>query len=350
MPEKSPGSNSRPGRNLEEARRIFHNLPRIPLITPLTAIERCDRLRQAIPRSPEIYVKRDDQQAFLCGGNKLRKLEYIMADVLRHRATTVLTMGGTHSNHARITAMVARRTGLKSVLVLNGERGQSPKGNLLLNHLLGIDIHYVESREEREPRVQELAKALTKQGERVYVVPLGSSNEVGSFGLAAAMEEIAAAEKQLGINFDTIIVSSSSGGTQAGLEVGRRLFGLERSQVIGVSPDDSAAAISANITKAMNPMFVTLGLDGEEEAAGITVDDGFVGEAYGIPSPASQEAFYLWSKFEGILLDPVYTAKASAALFSYIKNGRFHPSEKVLFWHTGGLINLFGGPMDCTAK
>ena len=266
-----------------------------------------------------------------------------MADVRAKGATTVLTTGGTQSNHARITAMVARRLGLKCLLVLNGRDDPSPQGNLLLNRLTGAELHFVGSREEREPRASQLAASLERRGERVYVVPLGSSNELGSFGLVAAMEEVAAAGFGGDTAFDAIIVASSSGGTHAGLEVGKRLFGMDRTRIIGVSPDDSIGEISANVARAMGPMLASLGLEEEDFEAGIAVDDGFVGEAYGIPTDASRKAGRLWSENEGILLDPVYTAKASAALFAYIRSGRFQPSHRVLFWHTGGLINLFNG-------
>ena len=139
------------------------------------------------------------------------------------------------------------------------------------------------------------------------------------------MEEVAASEERLGVRFDAIVLPSSSGGTQAGLEVGKRLFGLDRIEVIGISPDDSAAEIVANIMKAIEPMLAILGLKGEGIAAGIKVDDGYIGEAYGIPTEASREACRLWSESEGLLLDPVYTAKASAALFARIRSGMFQP-------------------------
>ena len=337
--QPGPATGPRPG----AAVAAFRRLPRIPLTLAPTPIERCVRLRPAVPGCPDLYVKRDDQQPFLCGGNKLRKLEYVMADVLERGATTVLTTGGTQSNHARITAMVARRMGLKCVLVLNGKDDPSPRGNFLLNRLAGAEIHFVGSREEREPRARELAGALESRGERVYIVPLGSSNELGSFGLVAAMEEVAASASGPDAGFDAIIVSSSSGGTQAGLEVGKRLFGMGRTRIIGISPDDSAGEIAANVARAMGPMLGTLGLEESGFEAGITVDDGFAGEAYGVPTAGSSEACRLWAENEGILLDPVYTAKASAALFAYIRQGMFRPSDRVLFWHTGGLINLFNG-------
>jgi L-cysteate sulfo-lyase len=332
-----------PERNLAEALRAFRRLPRLPLVAPATPIERCVRLRSVVAGCPDLYIKRDDQQPFLCGGNKLRKLEYVCADILAKKATTVLTTGGTQSNHARITAMVARRLGLKCALVLNGEDLAAPQGNLLLNRLSGADLHFVRSREEREPRARELAASLERAGERVYVVPLGSSNDLGSFGLAAAMEEVAAAGFTGDQAFDAIFVASSSGGTQAGLEVGKRLFGCDRTRIIGISPDDSVAEITGNIGRAMGPMLDALGLREDGFESEITVDDAFAGEAYGVPTAASREASRLWAETEGILLDPVYTAKASAGLFAYIQRGQFQRFHRVLFWHTGGLINLFNG-------
>jgi D-cysteine desulfhydrase family pyridoxal phosphate-dependent enzyme len=333
----------RPASGPRQAKAVaaFRARPRVPLIMPSTPLERCDRLRAALPGCPELYVKRDDHQPFLCGGNKLRKLEFVMADVLARKATTVLTTGGTQSNHARITAMVARRFGLKCALVLNGEDRPAPRGNFLLNRLAGAELHFVASRDERDPGARELAAALERRGERVYVVPLGSPNALGSFGLVAAVEELVRAASRPDGGFDAIVVSSSSGGTQAGLEVGKRLFGLDRTRIIGVSPDDSAAEIKAYIARAMAPMLAELGLeeDGFEER--LTVDDRYTGEAYGVPTDGSREACRMWAETEGILLDPVYTAKASAALFDYIRKGELGPSHRVLFWHTGGLINLF---------
>ncbi|HPW17559.1 MAG TPA: D-cysteine desulfhydrase family protein [Candidatus Aminicenantes bacterium] len=333
------------GRGPRDAKALasFKALPRVPLVSPATPVERCERLRAALPGSPEIYIKRDDVQPFLCGGNKLRKLEFVMADARARGATTVLTTGGTRSNHARITAMVARRLGLGCALVLNGEDQPSPRGNFLLDRLIGTEVHFVAGRAEREPRARELAAELERRGERVYVVPLGASDAVGSFGLVAAVEELVRTSACPAGGFDAIVVSSSSGGTQAGLEVGKRLFGFDRTLVVGVSPDNPAAEIKGSVARAMTPMLAALGLDEPGFEDGLTVDDAYAGEAYGVPTEGSREACRLWAETEGILLDPVYTAKASAALFDYVRKGVFKPSQRVLFWHTGGLVNLFDG-------
>src|SRR5262249_54271977 len=155
----------------------------------------------AIPGAPHLYIKRDDCLGYLVGGNKLRKLEYVMADVQRQKATTVLTCGGTTSNHARVTAMVACRLGLKCHLILNGKPAPKPTGNLRIDKLLGVDVHFVESRAERNPTMDEIARDLERKGERVYKVPLGASNEVGSFGFVAALDEVLRQEKELGVRF-----------------------------------------------------------------------------------------------------------------------------------------------------
>jgi D-cysteine desulfhydrase family pyridoxal phosphate-dependent enzyme len=311
------------------------------LVNLSTPLEKCERLRAAIPGAPHLYIKRDDCLGYLVGGNKLRKLEYVMADARRRQATTVLTVGGTTSNHARVTAMVACRLGLRCHLILNGQPTANPTGNLRIDKLLGVDVHFVQSREQRNSTMNEVARDLEKKGERVYTVPLGASNEVGSFGLVAALEETLRQEKELGVRFDTIVCSSSSGGTQAGLEVGKRLFGRPDLQIIGVSPDDSSEQVKGYVLKAANPMLSLLGLPEIKDPAEVIADDTQVGGGYRVATDQSKEAEKLFLRSEGLLLDPVYTAKAAAGLIDYCRKQRFKPDCHVLFWHTGGLIALF---------
>ena len=169
------------------------------MLTGPTPIERCDRLQAALPGAPRLFIKRDDFTSYLVGGNKIRKLEYTMADVLEKRATAVVTIGSVRSNHARITAMVARRLGLRCVLVLNGGSEDSPAGNHLIMKLLGVEIVPVETRDDRLPVMAETAARLRREGERVYTIPLGASDEIGSFGLTAAFEEMREYEKEAGM-------------------------------------------------------------------------------------------------------------------------------------------------------
>ncbi|MBE3065348.1 MAG: pyridoxal-phosphate dependent enzyme, partial [Spirochaetes bacterium] len=291
--------------------------------------------------APKLYIKRDDYTAYFVGGNKVRKLEYTMAQAMRFEATAVVTVGSFQSNHTRITAMVARRLGLKCCLVLNGDGTVRPSGNYLISRMLGVDVVLVKSRDERLPMMGQVAHDLEARGERVYMIPLGASDEVGSFGLTAGLAEVMDQEKAMDVKFNAILVGSSSGGTQAGLEVGKLLFGREDLRIIGVSPDDPAPGIRAVIANVAGKMLDGLRVPGGLRADDIQVDDSYFGKGYGIPTEASEEATRIFAQTEGILLDPIYTNKAGAALIDYCRKGRFRPTDNVLFWHTGGLIGLF---------
>ena len=328
-------------KKIQSPMEAFHATPRMPLVNLGTPIERCARLEKEISDSPNIFIKRDDFLGYLIGGNKIRKLEYVMADVRDKGATAVVTIGSVQSNHARITALVARRCGLKCALVLNGAPPDPPTANYRIENLLGVEIHPVDKREDRLGRMAEVAAGLRARGEIVYTIPLGASDGVGSFGFVNAFEELALQEKEMGLAFDAIVIGSSSGGTQAGLEVGKRLFGRPGLRIIGISPDDTPATIQESVTGIMGPMLEQLGLRSEAGPSGIVVDDHYVGDGYGIPSEASREATDLFARTEGILLDPVYTSKSAAGLLDYCRNGRFPAGQNVLFWHTGGLVTLF---------
>jgi D-cysteine desulfhydrase family pyridoxal phosphate-dependent enzyme len=319
----------------------FINLKRLRLTNLSTPIERADRLRSLIPGAPEIFIKRDDLTGYFGGGNKLRKLEYVMADALANGATTVITNGSITSNLARTTALVSKRLGLGCALVLNGGDPKTARANARLAELLNVKVYSVGSRQEREEKMNEVAEALQLEGERVYRIPLGASNDIGSFGMVAAMEEISVQQLELGQQFDAVVLATSSGGTQAGLEVAKRLFGYERLQIFGVSADDPAASIKDAAIKAINPMLKKLDLPDDVEASELTVDDEFIGAGYGINTEESAEAMKLFAEAEGILLDPVYTSKGAAGLIAYCRRGVFKKTDRVLFWHTGGLMTLF---------
>jgi 1-aminocyclopropane-1-carboxylate deaminase/D-cysteine desulfhydrase-like pyridoxal-dependent ACC family enzyme len=245
------------------------------------------------------------------------------------------------SNHARITAQSARRLGFDVILVLNGDKPEKPSANFLINSKLGIDIHYVSSREERSTKMAELAGKLESQGEKVYEIPLGASDEIGSLGFVHAFEELCAQEKKQGFEFDYLLHSSSSGGTQAGLEIGKRLFERKRLKIIGISSDNSTEEIRSAVMDAAGPILSRLEMDLVLDPEEISVDTNYIGPGYAIPSELSLEADFLFSKWEGLLLDPTYTAKAAAALIDYSRKGIFRKTDRVLFWHTGGLLNLF---------
>ncbi len=330
-------TSSDPGSSLE----LFTRIPRLRLLNLNTPVERLDRLRQKIPGAPELWIKRDDLTGYLSGGNKLRKLEYVMAQALSAGATTVVTTGSITSNLTRTTALVARRLGLKCELVLSGADPRFARPNWRVAELLGVAVHSVVSRAHRARRLNEVARDLEKRGERVYRIPLGASNEVGSFGMVAAFEELGIQQLEIGQQFDAIVFATSSGGTQAGLEVGKRLFNYHDLRLIGISADDPQETIRENVLKAVEPMLSTLRHSDVPASRELVVDENFIGAGYGVPSAESQEAATLFADTEGILLDPVYTSKAAAGLIAYCREGRFEETDKVLFWHTGGLLTLF---------
>jgi D-cysteine desulfhydrase family pyridoxal phosphate-dependent enzyme len=319
----------------------FLDLKRLRLANLSTPIERADRLRALIPGAPHLFIKRDDLTGYLGGGNKLRKLEYVMADALAKGATTVVTTGSITSNLARTTAAVARRLGLKCELILNGGDPKSARANSRVAELLNVKVHSVSSREERDLTMDHVAKTLEAEGEIVYQIPLGASNDVGSFGMVAAMEELAIQQLELGEQFDAIVLATSSGGTQAGLEVAKRLFDFKGLQILGVSADDPATDIKHAALNAIVPMLEKLNLETDVSAGHLNVDDSFVGDGYGKNTDESREAMRLFAEAEGVLLDPVYTSKGAAGLIAYCRRGVFKQTDRVLFWHTGGVMTLF---------
>ena len=327
-------------RNKDSALELFTNIERVRLVNLNTPIERLDRLRQSIPGAPQLWIKRDDLTGYLGGGNKLRKLEYVMAHALSRGATTVITTGSITSNLARNTALIARRLGLKCELVLSGGDPKAARANWRVAELLGVRVHTVAASHERASRMQEIARTLEESGERVYQIPLGASNEVGSFGMVAAFEELGIQQLELGEQFDAIVFATSSGGTQAGLEVGKRLFNYRHLQLLGVSADDPAQTIRENAMLAVGPMLSMLGQSHKPVADELHVDDGFIGAGYAVPTNESEEAAQLFADTEGILLDPVYTSKAAAGLIAYCRDERFRKTDRVLFWHTGGVLTL----------
>jgi L-cysteate sulfo-lyase len=299
-------------------------------------VEPLSRLREALGAAPRLLVKRDDALSFGFGGSKVRKLELVVARALAEGADTLVTVGGVQSNHARCTAAFAARMGLGCALVLNGARPERPSGNALLSALYGARVHYVASREEREPAMQEIVERLRREGSRPFAIPLGCSTPLGVLGLAAAVAELLA---QIPAP-DVIVHATSSGGTQAGLVAGCALAGLP-TRVIGISADDPSPQIERSVRGLAEAALDELGAEADVLDGRIQVDDGHVGDGYGIPTPASEEAQRLAARTEALALDPTYTAKAMAGLIAWQRAGRFGADESVLFWHTGGSPSLF---------
>jgi D-cysteine desulfhydrase family pyridoxal phosphate-dependent enzyme len=311
----------------------------VPVARHPTPVDELSRLRDALGAGsigvPRLLVKRDDALPFAMGGNKVRKMRLLVRHAIDQGADTLVTMGGVQSNHARVTAAMAAASGLRSVLVLNGAPPEPPTGNALLQRMFGAEIVSVGTREEREPAMREVARALERKGRKPYVVPLGGSTPEGALAYAHAFAELL---EQVDPP-DVIVHSTSSGGTQAGLAAGAALFGAS-TRIVGISADDPSSAIGAIVSDLVPAIGALTGAEGLRHDA-VEVDDTFVGGGYGVPTDASTEAMYLAARSEGLLLDPVYTAKAMAGLLARVRRGEFRADHTVLFWHTGGVPALF---------
>lgn len=325
-----------------QALERLHALPAVRLFATATALDEMSRLREALgPGAPRLLVKRDDAIPFGFGGNKVRKLQLVAAEARARGADTLVTVGGVQSNHMRATAATAARLGMRCVLVANGTPPDAPRANALLDRLLGAEIHYVATRQERAPAMRAIAERLRADGRVPYEVPLGASTPLGAAAFAQAVGELVS-QLPAGMTPSTILHASSSGGTEAGLAAGCALHGLT-TRVVGISADDPSSAIVAEVGRIIAGMGSLLGIDGDDlvRHARFDADDSFVGTGYGDPTPASREAQQLAASTEAIFVDHTYTAKAMAALIAYVRAGRFAPDETVVFWHTGGQVGLF---------
>jgi 1-aminocyclopropane-1-carboxylate deaminase/D-cysteine desulfhydrase-like pyridoxal-dependent ACC family enzyme len=321
-----------------ELRTALARFPSVPLLASPTPVEPLTRLSSRLGGGPRLFIKRDDAIPFGFGGNKVRKLALVAAQARAENADTLITAGGVQSNHARATAAAAARLGMRAVLVANGTPPARKTANALLDDLLGAEVVYVGSREERMPKIHELAANLRAEGRRPFTIPIGASTPLGALAFVLAVAELV---DQMPAP-DVIVHSTSSGGTQGGLVAGCRLLGLP-TRVIGVSADDASSALEAQVNAIVTGVGKLLQIDPSALAAGtaIEVDDRFVGGGYGVPSDQSREAIELTARSEAIFLDPTYTSKAMAGLIAYVRDGAFEEGEAVIFWHTGGQVGLF---------
>lgn len=320
-------------------RSALERLAAIPTLTPAlapTPVEELSRVRMALDAAPRLLVKRDDAIPFGFGGNKIRKLQIVAAQALADGADTLITTGGVQSNHARATAAIAAKLGLRCVLIANGAPPARPTANALLDRLLGAEVRYVGSREARTPAMEAAAADVRRRGGRPFVIPLGASTPHGAAAYARAVGELLAQIPEP----DAIVVSTSSGGTQAGIIAGCVVHGIE-TRVIGISADDPAASVGNAIRRILTGLESILEAPhGMFAGAPIEIDDTFVGGGYGIPTPQSTEAIELCAARDAVFLDPTYTSKAMAGLIARLR-AREWTSGTVLFWHTGGQVGLF---------
>ena len=313
--------------------------PRLDLARLDTPIVKLERLSAALG-GPTLWVKRDDQTGAAESGNKIRKLQYTVAEALRQGADTLITCGGLQSNHARTTVVVARRLGLDVELVLRGEAPQRLEGNLLLDAVLGATVHLfdAEAYADKDRIMAERAEALRAAGKRPFVVAEGCSMASGCWGYIEAMQEVAAWQHRNDVRFDAIVSGVGSGGTAAGIELGARLAQLD-GQVVGVPVCDDEAFFRDKIGTlcAQATRDYDLPVDVPPEDIGLL--GGYVGGGYGVSSEAERASLVELARTEGIVLEPVYSGKAFHALRSELK-GRFAGVRDVLFLHTGGVFGL----------
>ncbi len=318
---------------------LTDKLARVSIAHLPTPLERLPRITEGLG-GPELWIKRDDQTGLATGGNKARKLEFLVADALAHEADELITGGAAQSNHARQTAAAAAKFGLACTLVLRGEEPSEVQGNLLLDRLLGANVVWAGDRPLVEAMGQ-VADALRADGRRPYVVPYGGSNPPGASGYVAAMEELLAQCAERELHFERIVFPSSSGGTQAGLVVGARALGYA-GQILGISVDLPADALRHTVSGLAAATADHLGLNLAFAPTDLAIDDGYLGGGYAVVGDLERDAIRTVAGAEGILLDPVYTGRAFGGMLDLIRRDVFRPDERVLFWHTGGTAGLFG--------
>ncbi|HZL00028.1 MAG TPA: D-cysteine desulfhydrase [Caulobacteraceae bacterium] len=323
------------------------NLARFPRrrYTPhATAIEPLENLSRALG-GPRVWIKRDDTLGLAAGGNKTRKLEFLVADALARGADTLITVGAVQSNHCRLTLAAAAREGLKCRLVLEervpGSYDRAASGNNFLFDLMGVEtVAVVPAGVDLDAAMVEIGADLAAGGRRGYVIPGGGSNPLGALGYVSCANEILDQGFAMGLAFDHIVCASGSAGTHAGLLVGleARDAGIP---LTGVNVRRPRAEQEANVHKLAVATADLLGLARSPSRAAVTALDEWVGPGYSLPTEDMVEAVRMLARLEGVLLDPVYTGKAMAGLIALARRGAFRDGENVLFIHTGGSPALY---------
>ncbi len=323
------------------------NLPRFHLAEFPTPIQYLAALTKAC-KGPDIYIKRDDHTSLGMGGNKTRKLEFLIGEALEQEKDTLVTTGGIQSNHCRLTAAAARKAGLDCHLVLNGTEPKRPNGNLLLDKIFGATIHYCE-RKNRDKRLFQVADELAETGKKPYVIPVGGSNSIGAVGYVTAMKEFSHQIKDMDISPDAIVFATSSGGTQAGLTLGAKITGF-KGDILGISIDQTQTGSDPFLpvlTQIASATAARIGSDIQMQESDFSLNCDYLGAGYAMPGDLEFDAIRDLSFLEGILLGPVYTARAMGGFLDLIQKGYFTKDQTVLFWHTGGTPELFAWADQC---
>ena len=319
--------------------------PRVKLIHSPTPLEYLENLTQHLD-GPDIYIKRDDCTGLAFGGNKSRKLEFLIGDALKNKADVIITAGAVQSNHCRQTAAAATKFGMECIIVAKPSWSKEYNGNLFLDELLGAKLVLLEEDNEAldqggklsmEDTIENLMADLKTKGKNPYYIPVGGSNSIGSLGYISMTMELIAQANEMGIEIGSMVAASGSGGTQTGMILGAD---VEKSgiQTVGMAISSDATIVIPKLKDLCNQTsdYYELGLSYDEKD--IIFNDNYIGEGYGIPSEEMIEAVKLLARKEGIILDPVYSGKAFAGMVDLIKKGYFDKSKAVVFIHTGGCL------------
>lgn len=324
---------------------LLSRFPRVSLAHLPTPLEHLPRLSKHLG-GPNIYVKRDDCTGLGTGGNKTRKLEFLMADALKHNATAIITQGAVQSNHARQTAAAACKLGMKCALVFEKRVGDAPEsyrtsGNVLLDHIYGASIREVEKGSDMTAAMQGVANELKAQGETPYIIPGGGSNPIGALGYVDCALELLGQANRNALAIDHVVHATGSAGTQAGLLVGLKMTHSDV-PLLGIGVNAPQEIQEDKVWKLALETAEYVGAPEVVQRKDVVANCDYVGAGYGIPTEGMNEAVLLLARLEGLLFDPVYSGKGLAGMIDQVRNGMLRDANNIVFVHTGGTAGLFG--------
>lgn len=316
-------------------------LPRLHFAALPTPLQEAPRLAKAIGMN-RLFIKRDDNTGLAMGGNKARKLEFIMADALNQGADVVLTCGGAQSNHVRMTAAAARQLGMDCIIFIPDPMPERFEGNLLLDAILGSEMRFFPDIqwEQLEQEMDTAVQQLQKDGRKPYLIPVGGSVPLGALGYVNAVAEARDQLSELRVSEIDMVVALGSGGTTSGLLAGTQIY-MPDTTLIGICVGLGTDTMLDKVAKVSSETARLIDMADTPDMGRLKAYDEYVGEGYGIATPGGKEAIIMAARTEGIILDPVYTGKAMAGLIDLVRKGKIGTKKPILFWHTGGAPALF---------
>jgi L-cysteate sulfo-lyase len=324
---------------------LLSRFPRVSLAHLPTPLEFLPRLSEHLGGT-KIYVKRDDCTGLGTGGNKTRKLEFLVADAIAKGADVIITQGAVQSNHARQTAAAACKVGMTCELIFekrvqDADEAYKTSGNVLLDRIYGANIREVEKGSDMNAAMESLAEELRAEGRKPYIVPGGGSNPIGALGYVDCALEIMTQANREGIVVDHVVHATGSAGTQAGLAVGLNMTN-SNIPLLGIGVNAPKDVQEEKVWQLAQETAGYVGAPGCVKREDIVANCDYVGEGYGIPTKAMNDAVMLLARLEGLLFDPVYSGKGLAGLIDLVKTGYFEGADSIVFVHTGGVAGLFG--------